>query len=153
MIILLRDPVERAISQMLHARSRGFEDLEPEEAFEAEESRLNSGDPYSHQKHSYVSRSKYIEQLTRYEKLFKTEQLLILKSEDMFNNEQKAWEKILLFLGLEPYPLRRLLPKANRGRTNKREISNELRNKLKKQLESTAAGVKNKYGIEWGWHQ
>ena len=50
-----------------------YEDLDPEEALIAEKSRLEKGDIYSLQKHSYVSRSKYIEQLDRYEKKFSKE--------------------------------------------------------------------------------
>ena len=44
LIVLLRDPVERAISQIVHAKSRGFEELDIENAIAAEESRMNSGD-------------------------------------------------------------------------------------------------------------
>ena len=70
LIALLRDPVERALSQVFHARRLGFEPLEPAEALAAEPARLASGDPFSLQKHSYVARSRYLEQLQRYEALF-----------------------------------------------------------------------------------
>ena len=85
MVVLLRDPVERTISQLFHARKRGFETLEPAAALAAEPERLRSGDPVSLQKHSYLSRSRYLEQLDRYEALFPREQLLILRSEDLFS--------------------------------------------------------------------
>ena len=73
LIILLRDPVERTISQVYHAKKRGFEKLEPKLALEAEAQRLMHGGIESLQKHSYMARSLYIKQLDRYEKLFKKE--------------------------------------------------------------------------------
>ena len=95
LIVLLRDPVERAISQLFHARKRGFEPLEPTDAFAAESQRLASGTAYSLQKHSYLSRSRYLEQLDRYEALFPSEQLLILRSEDLFSQPEQVWEQLL----------------------------------------------------------
>ena len=55
MIVLLRDPVERALSQVFHARRHGFETLEVADALAAEPERLASGNAYSFQKHSYVA--------------------------------------------------------------------------------------------------
>ena len=89
MIVLLRDPVERTLSQVFHARKRGFESLMPEEALAAEASRLQSGNPESLQKHSYVSRSRYLDQLNRYEILFTRHQLLVLQSEQLFSDPKQ----------------------------------------------------------------
>ena len=63
MIVLLRDPVERALSQVFHARRHGFEELDVVDALAAEHERLTAGNTYSFQKHSYVARSRYLEQL------------------------------------------------------------------------------------------
>ena len=59
-----------ALSQVFHARRHGFEALEVADALAAEPERLASGNAYSFQKHSYVARSRYLEQLDRYEALF-----------------------------------------------------------------------------------
>ena len=64
-VVLLRDPVERRISQLFHARKRGFETLEPAVALAAEPERLQSSDPISLHKQSHLSRSCYFEQLDR----------------------------------------------------------------------------------------
>ena len=101
MIVLLRDPVERALSQVFHARRHGFEKLELEDALAAEPERLASGSSYSFQKHSYVARSRYLEQLDRYETLFPQRQLLVLKSEDLFNQTEQAWNRIQQFLKIK----------------------------------------------------
>ena len=64
LIVLLSGPIEWAISQLFHAQRLGFEPLPVAEAFAAEHNRLATGDPYSFQKHSYVSRSHYLESWT-----------------------------------------------------------------------------------------
>ena len=104
MVVLLRDPVERTISQLFHARKRGFEHLAPAAALAEEPERLQSGDPVSLQKHSYLSRSRYLEQLDRYGALFPPEQLLILRSEDLFSKPEQIWQELLRFLKLKPIP-------------------------------------------------
>lgn len=151
MIVLLRDPVERAISQMFHARKLGFENLPPKEAFAAETFRLASGDPYSLQKHSYLSRSRYLEQLDRYEALFPTKQLLILRSEDLFNDTINIWKTLLDFLKLRPYEIPRHLPRANAGDGLGDTIDPALRSQLRVQLRETVNGMHNRYGISWDW--
>ena len=151
MVVLLRDPVERTISQLFHARKRGFETLEPADALAAEPRRLQSGDPVSLQKHSYLSRSRYLEQLDRYEVLFPREQLLILRSEDLFSTPESIWQKLLSFLQLTPIDLPEALPRANAGDGLGDRIDPALRQQLRQQLAETVAGVRSRYGITWEW--
>lgn len=151
LIILLRDPAERAISQMFHARQRGFERLQPNEAFEAEELRMSTGDPITMQRHSYVSRSRYLEQLERYEKHFKRQNMLIMKSEEIFEKPDQYWRIILDFLQIQSMPLRNKFVAANKGEGNKSEISIDLKNKIRTKLASTEAGIRDRYGFGWNW--
>ena len=151
LIVLLRDPVERAISQLFHARKRGFEPLPPAQALAAEQQRLASGDPVSLQKHSYVSRSRYLDQLDRYEALFPSDQLLILRSEDLFEQPNQAWASLLEFLGVSAISLAAPLPRANAGDGLAASLDQSIRDKLRHQLADTAEGVKRRYGIEWAW--
>lgn len=151
LIVLLRDPVERAISHFFHARQRGFEPLELEDAMAAESNRLASGDPFSFQKHSYVSRSRYLEQLDRYEALFPSHQLLILRSEDLFEQVEQIWPRLLHFLDLEPIAVPTHLPQANAGRGETRSVDPALRDRLRNQLSGTVAGIQSRYGITWEW--
>ena len=152
LIALLRDPVERALSQVFHARRHGFESLDVEDALAAERHRLANEDDYSFQKHSYVARSRYLEQLDRYEALFPKKHILILKSEDLFNHTEAVWQRIQQFLHLRQQPLPMSLPKANAGQGEAIGISPVIRNQLKHELAPTAAGVKKRYGIDWGWN-
>jgi len=149
MIVLLRHPVDRAISQLFHAKRLGFEPLEPADALRAEASRLASGDPISLQEHSYVSRSRYVEQLERYEALFPSHQLLIMRSEDLFEQPLKAWEILQQFLKLESIDLPIPLPKANAGSGEASNLDPALRQQLLEQLSETFDGVRRRYGISW----
>ena len=151
LIVLLRDPVERAISQVFHAQRLGFEPLPIDEALAAEQSRLAIGEPYSFQKHSYHSRSRYLEQLDRYEALFPREQLLILRSEDLFSTPERIWRQLLSFLELKPMDWPGALPRANAGDGLGDRIDPTLRQQLRQQLAETVTGVQSRYGITWEW--
>ena len=120
-------------------------------ALAAEPERLQSGDPVSLQKHSYLSRSRYLEQLDRYEALFPDEQLLILRSEDLFGNPESIWRRLLSFLQLRPIPWPGALPRANAGDGSGDGLDPALRQQLRQQLAETVAGVKSRYGISWDW--
>ena len=151
LLVLLRDPVERALSQVFHARKRGFERLEPATAIAAEDQRLASGDPVCLQKHSYVARSRYLEQLDRYEALFPAHQLLVMQSEALFQNPEPVWQRLQDFLGLTPVPLPEVMPRANAGDAHARNVDPDLRKQLRRLLTTTAEGVRERYGFGWDW--
>jgi hypothetical protein len=110
LIMLLRDPVERAYSHYHHQVRRGDEPLGFEEAVEAEETRLRGereriledehyrGFVYQH--FSYLSRGIYVDQLVQWSRYFGGDQTLVLKSEDLFDRTPDALEPVLRFLGL-----------------------------------------------------
>jgi len=160
LIVLLRDPVERALSQVFHAQRLGFEPLELHAALAAEAERLagaherlqqpGSAD-YSHQKHSYVARSRYDKQLRRYEALFPPEQLLVLRSEDLFAQPDRLWPQIQRFLGLNPLPLPAPLARANAGLGEADAVPIGVREQLRQELAPTAEAIRQRYGIHWPW--
>jgi hypothetical protein len=99
-----------------HELSRGFEHLERfEDALDAEAARLAgeiekmNADPdyksFSHQHHSYMARSRYAEQVERYQSLFPPEQLLFIRAEDLFADPGAVYGRVLEFLGLAPHSL------------------------------------------------
>lgn len=114
-IILLRNPVDRAYSHYQHEVGLGVETLSFEEAIEKEEIRLDGEleklyrDEYyrsfNHQHFTYLSRGRYIEQLIHWSKYFQREQLLVLKSEDLFKSRQETFSKVLEFLDLTDWKL------------------------------------------------
>ena len=149
MIVLLRHQVDRAISQLFHAKKRGFEPLEPADALQAEASRLANGDPVSLQKHSHVSRSRYLEQLERYGARFASDQMLIMHSEDCFEQPVKIWQLLQQFLVLQSVELPMALPRAHPGTGEASKLDPALRKQLFEQLSDTIEGVRARYGINW----
>ena len=158
MIVLLRDPVERTLSQYFHARRNGYEQLELEEALEAEEERTIGADAvvtapdgihYSYQKHTYLSRSRYAEQLQRFLELFPRRQILVLRSEDLFSRTEQCWDALLSFIGAAPLPLPVPLPHSNSGQGEASAVSVSLKRKLRAQLEPTYEWLERNYGLSW----
>jgi hypothetical protein len=113
LIVLLRNPIDRAYSHYQDQKIQsGVELLSFEEAIEREETRLAGEEEkliqdekyisYNHRHYSYLARSAYINQLPRWMSLFPKEQLLILKSEDLFTNSPAIVQQALHFLNLPP---------------------------------------------------
>ncbi len=158
LVVLLRDPVERALSQYFHSRRLGLEPLGLEEALAAEPQRLAGshaelaaaeGRHRSHQEHSYLSRSRYEEQLQRFESRFAAEQLLVLRSEDLFTHPEGVWSRLLAFLELETWPLPPLEQPANAGQGEAAAVPPTLRLWLRKQLEPTYCWASKRYDLHW----
>lgn len=159
LIVLLRDPVERALSGLFHAIRLGFEPLEPRQALEAEAARLEgveqallAGAPghRAHQEQSYLSRSRYERQLARYRRLFPAQQLLILRSEDLFGGDSAlALRRILAFLELAPGPFPLQLPRANAGQGEVAQVDPALRRWLRQRLQPTYAALEQQYQLRW----
>jgi len=111
-IILLRNPVDRAYSHYHHEVRAGNGDLTFKEAIEKEPERLknefkkmyNTPDYYSFnlQHSSYLERGKYINQLKIWYKFFPENQILTLKSDDFYKEPEIITNKVFKFLGL-PY--------------------------------------------------
>ena len=158
LIALLRDPVERTLSQYFHACRQGYEQLDLLAALEAEEQRLSGADAvvkspdgfhYSYQKHSYVSRSRYEIQLQRYRASFPDRQLLVLRSEDLFAHTDTCLDRLLTFLSLDSMPFSIALPHSNSGKGEAASVPLSLRRDLRQQLASTYDWVEKEYGITW----
>jgi len=116
LIALLRNPVDRAYSHHnLNVRSK-LEGHSFEQAIKREPKRLDGerqralGDePYPTRKlrrYSYASRGVYVDNLRAYGEYFHREQMLVIKSEDLFEKTQETYDEILRFLGLAPWRLR-----------------------------------------------
>ncbi len=110
LIVLLRNPVDRAWSHYHHEVRRGFEQLSFEEAIAIEVDRLHGEidkmladetyHSFNHQHYSYLSRGIYVDQLKIWMGIFPRKQFLILKSEDFYANPATSIAQVLGFLGL-----------------------------------------------------
>ena len=105
-IVLLRDPVDRAISHYEMARARGEEDLPLWRALLAESTRLVNdnmplaeGSPTRNQ--SYRSRGYYSKQLEQLYLHFKSEQVLVLPMRKLLCEHDKTIKTVFSFLGVD----------------------------------------------------
>ncbi|WP_100499989.1 sulfotransferase domain-containing protein [Geodermatophilus chilensis] len=109
-VVLLRDPVERAYSAHAHELARGFEDQDFETALALEDGRLAgeaerlTADPFAHshfhQHHGYLTRGRYVEHLQRLEQVFGRERMHIVDSHEFFTQPEPVYDDVLRFLGL-----------------------------------------------------
>ncbi|MDQ6660392.1 MAG: sulfotransferase domain-containing protein, partial [Chloroflexota bacterium] len=110
LIVLLRNPIDRAYSQYQHAVVQGHETRSFEEAIYAQEAGIaeertmilqdEDYEPYTYMQHCYLLRSIYIDQLQRWMSLFPREQFLILKSEAFYADPAVALKQVLGFLNV-----------------------------------------------------
>jgi Sulfotransferase domain len=113
LVVMLRDPVERAFSAYKHEYARGFEWESFERALELENERLVGEidrmrrDPayesFPHRHHSYRHRGQYAQQLDRVLEYFPRDQLHVLDSESFFARPAGEYQELLAFLGLRPF--------------------------------------------------
>ncbi len=113
LVVMLRDPVERAYSAYKHEYSRGYEWESFEKALELEDDRLIgeidrmradvSYESFPHRHHSYQHRGRYAEQLERAYEFFPREQVHVIDSEMFFGKPALEYQRLLAFLGLRPF--------------------------------------------------
>jgi hypothetical protein len=137
LILMLRNPVDRAYSHFNHSVRIGAETLPFDEAIEKEQERVGAAlrrirvdeDYYSCDidYYAYLSTGIYIDQIKTLMSLFPSEQILILKSEDFFMNTQEVFSQVLSFLNMPPYYLE-ITKKYNLGVYN--QMDSAVRNKL-----------------------
>jgi len=107
-IILLRNPVDRAYSHYNHIVKLGHENLSFEDAIKIESERLEGEEKkilegnysFNHQHFSYISRSRYVDQLRVWLKLFPKNHIMIIKSEEFFDKPENILSKVFSFLKL-----------------------------------------------------
>jgi len=158
LIVLLRDPVQRTLSGYFHSHRLELETLDLADALMAESSRLAGSDSVlfaadgihrSHQVHSYLSRSLYVQQLKTYERYFPSSQLLLLRSEDLFEQPSRVWRSLQLFLGLEPISMPAEIRNRNAGRGESSAVSQDVLCRLNQTLQPTYQAMEMRYGIRW----
>lgn len=115
LIVMVRDPVERAWSAYTHERARGFETDDFPTALSLEAERLQGeverlrADPayvsHAHRHQAYVARGQYVEQLEVLQRLVGPSRLLVLDSQRFFSSPATEYASVLRFLGLRPWTL------------------------------------------------
>lgn len=115
-LLVLRDPVERAFSHYRERRRQDAEELDTfEAALAAEDGRLGGeqsrivSEPgyvsYAHEQQSYRAQGEYAPHLRRWMDHFPADQFHVLAAEDFYADPQAACDGVARFLGLRPAPL------------------------------------------------
>jgi len=107
LIVLLRNPVDRAISHFYRLRELNWEARSLDRAISDEIERLNQNPEYiiGEEPGNYLARGRYIEFIENWRAFFPRQQLLILKSEDFYAGAATTVNHVLAFLELREYQL------------------------------------------------
>jgi hypothetical protein len=163
LVVLLRNPIDRAYSHYQHQVKRVIKGQVPEtlpfeEAIEVEErtlpgevSKMLQDEYYAsstHRHRSYLSRGIYIDQLLAWSRFFRKERMLIMKSEDLFSDTTKVLERMLAFLEIPRWaPEKFFIP-------NKREytgVSPLTRQRLDEYYKPHNQRLYEYLGVDLGW--
>jgi hypothetical protein len=114
-IVMLRNPVDRAFSHHAYHVKLGVESLSFEEAVAAEPERLegelqrmladDSYPGYNYKMFSYLERGLYAVQLERWFQYFDRSQVHVIRSEDFFSDPESCFVGVQQFLGLPQHKL------------------------------------------------
>ncbi|MEP6515420.1 tetratricopeptide repeat protein [Microcoleus vaginatus] len=107
LIVLLRNPVDRAISQFYRLTGLNWEARSLDRVISDEIERLNQNPEYiiGEEPGNYLARGRYIEFIKNWRTFFPQEQLLIVKSEDFYADTAGIVQQVLEFLDLPEYQL------------------------------------------------
>jgi hypothetical protein len=109
-IAILRQPVERAYSNFLHAKRADQEkETEFEKAFNEENEMLKKGI----KTHYYLEKGFYYKQLKRYYAVFPKEQIKIILFEDIIKSPEKITQEVFEFLNVDSSFIPNTSKKAN----------------------------------------
>ena len=161
LIALLRNPVDRAYSAYNRQVRSRTESLDFEEAL-AEEEKRTAGElekMFSDERYyssnlriyAYRSRGIYVDQLQRWHKYFAPDQLLVLKSEDLFADPIGTVESVQQFLNL---PKRDMSIPSSAEERNSRSYSPmaaATRQRLEQFFEPHNQRLYEYLGVDFGW--
>jgi len=157
-IVILRNPVDRAYSHYQMVVRNKHETLSFEEAINEEITRLNGeldkmiNDEnyysFSHQHFSYLARGIYISQLKNVFRYFKKNQILVVSSENFFNNPFNTIKHVSKFLGIS-YNYKFPIKIYNKG--NNKPMKENTRKKLEKYYSSYNKKLYEYLGENFDW--
>jgi hypothetical protein len=137
LIMILRNPVDRAYSHYWHAIRNRFEKLPFEEAIKSESERLEGEQErilnnrnyasFSYQHLSYLKRGIYSEQIERWFNFFAPDQILIIIYESFFKDMQSNFRMVFDFLGISPFEI---TPRKTYNEASYPEMNPKLRREL-----------------------
>ena len=157
-IVLLRNPIDRAYSQFTHEYRNRRETLDFEDALAAEEERL-AGEAerlrrepayqsVAWQRHSYLARGRYAEQLEVWRERIPAERMLVLSAEEFLEHTGELFGQVTRFLGIPEYQLPEY-PRHNAFRYD--PMSPQTRAELVEYFRPHNARLYDLLGRDFGW--
>lgn len=157
-LVILRNPVDRAYSQYWHNVRNKIETLTFEEALNLEHNRISGefeklvNDPWykspNYQRYSYQERGKYVDQLKRWFQYFSKDQILVITSDELKESTLETMTKVFTFLGIEP--LQELIP-FPAGHEPYPEMDQVLRKKLLRKFRFYNKALEELLGRQFTW--
>lgn len=157
-IVLLRNPVDRAYSHYQHEFDHGDEPLSFTGAIATEPGRLRGeearliADPsyrsFAHQHHSYLSRGIYIEQLERWNEHVPRERMLVLKSEDLYSQPASTIMRVTRFLALPDWNWDRF---QKHNALDYDQMDPRIRRQLQQYFAPHNERLYDYLGVDFGW--
>lgn len=150
-LVILRDPVERAISNYHFTRGYGLEPLDFESALAEEVRRLDEGlvENVSVSPYAYCQRGRYVDYLERWAGLFDVDRMAVLVAESFIGNAS-AIAALYRWLGVDD----RMLPAdittpVNAGRREGAPaIADNVRNRLAAEFRPWNERLAERFGLD-----
>jgi hypothetical protein len=159
LVVILRNPVDRAWSFYKHNLRHGAEPLSFEDAIAREEERLagelerikEDGRYQSHRRQhfSYLARGRYLEQLNWWTAVFPRTRFLVLLTDDLQQDPQTTVSRLTGFLGLPPIHV--TTPTITHASRPQPPMSPEIRQKLVEYFRPHNAELQEWLGRELDW--
>ncbi len=155
LLVILRNPVDRAFSQYHHWQRLNWEDRSFEVAInqELEILKTTPKQPQGDRKYwklsgNYIGRGVYVEFMQKWMAVFPREQFLILRGEDLFQTPDYVMKQVFNFLGLPEYKLAKY-KKLNSG--SYAPISDLFRQRLSEYFQPHNQRLEEYLGMKFNW--
>lgn len=161
LIVLLRNPVDRAYSHYKDHIRKQKENLSFEAAIEKEmglsnvqlnkmiEDEKYFGESYFH--YSYLRRGMYIDQLSRWFNFFPKEQILILESKDLLVSPARILDRALEFLGLPKWQLEEYKQFNSNSKSKNQAMNSDTRKQLVRYFNPYNERLYEFLGMSFNW--
>ncbi len=158
LVMMVRDPVERAHSAYKHERARGFEDLDFAAALDAEPRRLEGevermiAEPgyqsFDHRHHAYVGRGRYAEQVDRLHSTVGRDRVRLLDADRFFQDPRREFADLTDWLGLSSWDPE-VVPQENARPGD--VLSDGLRDRLRQEFDESDEALAEHLGRPPSW--
>ena len=151
-IIMLRDPVERTISDYYHHLNRGLETRSLKTIVETSLQQLNKlqelGSKYKIGEFDYILKSVYFYQICFWRKIINQDNILIVNSNTFFEDTQTEMERVWQFLQLDCYSSSNYM-KYNVGAYL--PVANEIKQQLAQLFQPYNQKLESYLGVNFNW--